>query len=62
MTSIRQPSSRSDVPTTSTAPRLAEMNASPVTHAGSERPDRKKSRLSETRRREARPIAMTTPK
>ena len=29
----------------SIAPRFAEMNASPVTHAGSRRPDRKKSRL-----------------
>ena len=35
----------------STAPRLAEMNARPVTHAGSERPERKKSIESETDRR-----------
>ena len=40
-----------DMPMISTAPRLAEMNARPVTHAGSERPDRKKSRLVETERR-----------
>jgi hypothetical protein len=31
----------------STAPRFAETNAMPVTHAGSRRPDRKKSRLDE---------------
>jgi hypothetical protein len=37
-----------DMPITSTAPRFAEMNASPVTHAGSERPERKKSRLLDT--------------
>ncbi len=37
-----------DMPMISTAPRLAEMNARPVTHAGSERPDRKKSSDSET--------------
>jgi hypothetical protein len=36
------------------------MNARPVTHAGSDRPDRKKSRLSETRRRAAKPISSTT--
>ena len=36
------------MPMISTAPRLAEMNARPVTHAGSERPDRKKSSDSET--------------
>jgi hypothetical protein len=37
-----------DMPMTSMAPRFAEMNASPVTHAGSERPERKKSILLET--------------
>ena len=37
-----------DMPMISTAPRLAEMNARPVTHAGSERPERKKSSESET--------------
>ncbi len=36
------------MPMISTAPRLAEMNARPVTQAGSERPDRKKSSDSET--------------
>ncbi|WP_448640633.1 hypothetical protein [Geodermatophilus sp. URMC 63] len=51
-----------DMPTISTAPRLAEMNARPVTHAGSDRPDRKKSRLSDTRRRAAAPISSTTAK
>jgi hypothetical protein len=30
-----------DIPITSSAPRLAEMKARPVIHAGSERPDRK---------------------
>jgi hypothetical protein len=29
------------MPSTSVAPRLAEMNARPVIHAGSERPERK---------------------
>ena len=51
-----------DMPTISTAPRFAEMNASPVTQAGSDRPDRKKSRLSDTRRRAAKPISRTTAK
>jgi hypothetical protein len=50
------------MPRSSIAPRLAEMNASPVTHAGSERPDRKKSRLVETERRAANPIPRTTVK
>ena len=31
------------MPTSSSAPRLAEMNASPVTQAGMERPDVRKS-------------------
>jgi hypothetical protein len=31
----------------SMAPRFAEMNARPVTHAGRRRPERKKSRLVE---------------
>src|ERR671926_399950 len=39
-----------DISTISTAPRFAEMNARPVIQAGSDRPDRKKSRLSDTRR------------
>jgi len=46
----------------STAPRFALMNASPVTHAGSERPDRKKSRLLDTDRRAIRPIPRTKTK
>src|SRR5215207_7544544 len=37
-----------DMPMISTAPRLAEMNARPVTHAGRDRPERKKSNESET--------------
>lgn len=31
------------------APRLVEMNANPVTHAGSDRPDKKRSTLEEIR-------------
>ena len=50
------------MPMISTAPRLAEMKASPVTQAGSERPERKKSIESETRRRAISPIARTNPK
>ena len=38
------------------------MNARPVTQAGSERPDRKKSRLVDTERRAAKPIPSTTMK
>ncbi len=51
-----------DMPMISTAPRLAEMNASPVTQAGSERPERKKSMLVETERRAMIPIPITKPK
>ena len=51
-----------DIPMISTAPRLAEMNASPVTQAGSERPDRKKSRLFEIDRRAASPMPSTNAK
>jgi hypothetical protein len=51
-----------DIPMISTAPRFAEMNAMPVIQAGSDRPDRKKSRLSETRRRATTPIPSTTTK
>jgi hypothetical protein len=50
------------MPSSSIAPRLAEMNARPVTQAGSERPERKKSRLVETERRAANPIPRTTVK
>ncbi len=34
---------KAPIPITSCAPRFAERNASPVTQAGSERPERKKS-------------------
>jgi hypothetical protein len=50
------------MPKISTAPRLAEMKASPVTHAGSERPERKKSRLLETERRARSPMPSTMTK
>ncbi len=50
------------MPMISTAPRLAEMNARPVTQAGSERPDRKKSTESETWRRARRPMPRTNTK
>ena len=51
-----------DIPMISTAPRLAEMKASPVTQAGSERPERKKSTESETWRLAITPIPITKPK
>ena len=51
-----------DIPMISTAPRLAEMNARPVTQAGSERPDRKKSMLLETERRARSPMPRTKTK
>ena len=44
------------------APRFAEMKARPVTHAGSDRPERKKSSEPETDRRAAKPIPRTTTK
>ena len=46
----------------STAPRFAEMKASPVTHAGSERPERKKSMLLETDRLARMPMPSTNTK
>ena len=46
----------------STAPRFAEMKASPVTQAGNERPDRKKSIESDTRRRARTPMPSTKAK
>jgi hypothetical protein len=46
----------------STAPRLAEMNASPVTQAGNERPERKKSMEFETERRAMTPMPRTKTK
>ena len=51
-----------DIPMISTAPRFAEMNARPVTHAGSERPERKKSIESEIDRRAMTPMPRTKPK
>ena len=43
------------IPRISRAPRLAEMNARPVIQAGSERPDRKKSRSNLISRRARKP-------
>ena len=51
-----------DIPMISTAPRLAEMNARPVTQAGSERPERKKSSESEIERRAISPMPSTNAK
>ena len=51
-----------DMPMISTAPRLAEMKARPVTQAGSERPERKKSIESDTDRRAITPMPSTKPK
>ena len=51
-----------DIPMISTAPRLALMNANPVTHAGSERPERKKSMLLETWARARSPMPRTNTK
>jgi len=50
------------MPMISTAPRFAEMNARPVTHAGRDRPERKKSTLLETERRATRPMPSTNTK
>ena len=50
------------IPISSIAPRLAEMNASPVTQAGSERPESRKSRLEETERRATSPMPSTSTK
>ena len=47
------------MPRISIAPRFAQMNAIPVTHAGSDRPDRKKSADVVTSRRSANPMPMT---
>jgi hypothetical protein len=47
------------MPRISIAPRFAEMNANPVTHAGSARPERKKSSLVAIARLAISPIAMT---
>ena len=51
-----------DMPMTSMAPRLAEMKASPVTHAGNDRPDRKKSMLVDTCRLAMYPMPRTSTK
>ena len=51
-----------DMPMISIAPRLAEMNARPVTQAGSDRPERKKSRLLETARLARYPMPSTKTK
>ena len=50
------------MPMISTAPRLAEMKASPVTQAGSDRPERKKSSESETCLRAMIPMPRTDAK
>ncbi len=47
------------MPTSSRAPRLAEMNASPVIQAGMARPDMKKSPLVFIERFSAKPIPKT---
>ena len=47
------------MPTNSNAPRLAEMNARPVIHAGMARPERKKSVLLFMNRFRAKPIPST---
>ena len=44
------------------APRLAEMNASPVTQAGSDRPESRKSSLVAMARRAMKPMPTTTAK
>ena len=51
-----------DMPMISTAPRLALMNARPVTQAGNERPERKKSMLLDTEARALSPIPSTKTK
>jgi hypothetical protein len=50
------------IPNTSTAPRFADTKASPVTHAGNDLPERKKSRLLEIDRRASSPIPSTITK
>ena len=50
------------MPRISIAPRFAEMKASPVIQAGSERPDRRKSSLVVIARRAITPIPTTTRK
>jgi hypothetical protein len=50
------------MPMSSIAPRFAEMNASPVTQAGSDLPDSRKSRLDATERRASSPMPSTRTK
>ena len=50
------------MPGISNAPRLAEMKARPVTHAGIDRPERKKSTLVLIARRAANPTPSTVTK
>ena len=50
------------MPMISSAPRLAETKARPVTQAGSERPERKKSALVRMARRAAKPTPSTVTK
>ncbi len=50
------------IPISSIAPRFAEMNARPVTQAGSARPDSRKSRLEAIERRAITPMPSTSTK
>ena len=50
------------MPRISMAPRLAEMKARPVTQAGSDRPESRKSSLVAIARRASRPMATTSAK
>jgi hypothetical protein len=50
------------IPISSIAPRFAEMNANPVTHAGNDRPDSRKSRLDAIDRRASTPMPSTSTK
>ncbi len=49
------------MPTSSSAPRFADKKASPQTHAGIDRPDKKKSALVRIYRFRAKPIPITNP-
>jgi hypothetical protein len=50
------------IPRSSRAPRFAEMNARPVTHAGKDRPESRKSRLEATDLRAIQPMPRTSAK
>jgi hypothetical protein len=50
------------MPISSIAPRFAAMKASPVTQAGSDRPESRKSRLEEIDRRASTPMPSTSTK